>query len=382
VGRGHRRLMGAQCALAASLRIAAVLLCTSTARADMRDADDSRLPSAPLHEEVLSMGGDPARPVALQVTLFTPAGPGSFPLAVMNHGATSISAANRGERYRFTISAYYFLSRGYAVALPMMRGFAGSGGALVRAGCDLAAVAQSNARDMRAVIEALALRPEVDRTRIVVAGQSFGAWNTLGLGASPPAGVRGLVSFNAAIRVSNCPAQDSSMAAAAGQLGARASLPSLWFYGDNDSVMPVATWRAVFGQYSRANGWAGGQAELVAFGAFGSDSHDVLSSPDSLPLWAPRVDAFLARIGMPSTPVYPDYLPHAAPPATRMAQPQPPRVTSTRHFPGAAPMRPAMLAWCRPWASPTRPLPAIPAATRSRSRRSTWTASAKCSASN
>jgi len=370
--------MGAQCALAASLRIAAVLLCTSTARADMRDADDSRLPSAPLHEEVLSMGGDPARPVALQVTLFTPAGPGPFPLAVMNHGATSISAANRGKRYRFTISAYYFLSRGYAVALPMMRGFAGLGGALVRAGCDLAAVAQSNARDMRAVIEALALRPEVDRTRIVAAGQSFGAWNTLGLGASPPAGVRGLVSFNAAIRVSNCPAQDSSMAAAAGQLGARASLPSLWFYGDNDSVMPVATWRAVFGQYSRANGWAGGQAELVAFGAFGSDSHDVLSSPDSLPLWAPRVDAF----GMPSTPVYPDYLPHAAPPATRMAQPQPPRVTSTRHFPGAAPMRPAMLAWCRPWASPTRPLPAIPAATRSRSRRSTWTASAKCSASN
>lgn len=303
--------MGAQCALAASLRIAAVLLCTSTARADMRDADAdaSRLPSAPLHEEVLSMGGDPARPVALQVTLFTPAGPGPFPLAVMNHGATSISAANRGERYRFTISAYYFLSRGYAVALPMMRGFAGSGGALVRAGCDLAAVAQSNARDMRAVIEALALRPEVDRTRIVAAGQSFGAWNTLGLGASPPAGVRGLVSFNAAIRVSNCPAQDSSMATAAGQLGARALLPSLWFYGDNDSVMPVATWRAVFGQYSwasgraggRANGWADGQAELVAFGAFGSDSHDVLSSPDSLPLWTPRVDAFLARIGMLST---------------------------------------------------------------------------------
>ena len=316
MGRGHRRFIGAQCALAGFLCIAAVLFCISTAHADTPNADDSRLPSAPLHEEVLSMGGDPARPVALQVTLFTPAGPGPFPLAVLNHGANKTSATNRGERYHSTISAYYFLSRGYAVALPMMRGFAGSGGALVRAGCDLAAIAQSNARDMRAVIEALALRPEVDRTRIVVAGQSFGAWNTLGLGASPPAGVRGLVSFNAAIRASNCPAQDSSMAAAAGQLGARTSLPSLWFYGDNDRIMPVATWRAVFGQYSRASG----QAELVALGAFGSDSHDMLSFLESLPLWMPKVDAFLARIGMPSTPVYPDYLPRAVPPATRWAE--------------------------------------------------------------
>lgn len=46
----------------------------------------------------------------------------------MNQGATKASATNRGERYHFTISAYYFLSRGYAVALPMMRGFAGLGG--------------------------------------------------------------------------------------------------------------------------------------------------------------------------------------------------------------------------------------------------------------
>ncbi len=262
------------------------------------------------------MAGDPARPVTLEVTLFTPPGPGPFPLAVMNHGATNASAANRGERYHFTISAYYFLSRGYAVALPMMRGFAGSGGAFMQAGCDLAAVAQGNGRDMREVIEALALRPEIDRTRIVVAGQSFGAWNTLGLGASPPVGVRGLINFNAAIRSSDCPTQDSSMARAAGQLAARTSLPSLWFYGDNDTVMPVATWRAVFGQYTRA----GGRAELVAFGAFGSDSHNVLSFPESLPLWAPRVDAFLARIGMPSAPVYPDYLPHSPPPATHWAE--------------------------------------------------------------
>lgn len=268
-----------------------------------------------MSEEVLSIAGDPVYPVTLQVTYFKPPGPGPFPLAVMNHGATNASASNRGDRYRFTTSAYYFLSRGYAVALPMARGFAGSGGGFVHEGCDLAKVARRNGRDVAAVLTSIASRPEIDRNRIVVSGQSFGAWTTLGLGAEPPPGVRGLIDFNPAIRSSDCRDQDRSMAAAAGQLGAKTSLPSLWFYGENDSIMPVATWRAVFDSYTKA----GARAELVDFGTYGSDSHQLLSFAESMPVWTPKVDAFLARIGLPSTIMYPQYLPHAVPPATKWA---------------------------------------------------------------
>ena len=295
---------------AAALALAALLTSARPVR-----ADDARMPIAPLHEDVLSLPGDPLRPVALQVTLFTPPGPGPFPLAVMNHGATNASASNRGERYRFTAAAWYFLSRGYAVALPMMRGFAGSGGRLPQAGCDLAAVAETDARDIRAVTEALARRPDIDGSRIVVAGQSFGAWNTLGVGTSPPPGTRGLISFNAALRSSDCQNQDGSMIAAAGQMGARTWLPSLWFYGDNDSIMPVSTWRAIYDKYRSS----GGKAELVAFGFYGNDSHQLLSDPDSLPFWSKKVDAFLSRIGMPATVVHAEYLPHPAPPASHWA---------------------------------------------------------------
>jgi dienelactone hydrolase len=277
--------------------------------------NDPRFPTTPPNEEVLKLPGDSSRPVTLQVTLFTPSGPGPFPLAVMNHGATEASANNRGERYRFTVSAYYFLSRGYAVALPMMRGFAESGGELPHAGCNLATIAQSNANDIVAVIEALKRRPEIDGSRIVVAGQSFGAWNTLGLGMWPPAGVKGLISFNAAIRSSDCRDQDRSMITAAGQMGSRTALPSLWFYGDNDKVMPTGTWRAVYDSYTKA----GGQAKLVDFGPYKDDSHQLLSSPESLPLWAPEVDAFLGQLGLPAKVVHPEYLPHPAPPATHFA---------------------------------------------------------------
>ena len=178
----------------------------------------------------------------------------------------------------------------------MMRGFAGSGGSIVHMGCDLAAMAEANARDIGAVIQTLEQRPQIDRTRVVVAGQSFGGWNTVGVGAAPPPGVRGLVNFNATIRASDCASQDSSLIAGAALLGGRTALPSLWFYGDNDSLMPVSTWKAVFESYKRA----GAKAELVDIGRFGDDSHQFSSFPGSLPLWTSKVDAFLARIGMPS----------------------------------------------------------------------------------
>lgn len=279
-------------------------------------SEDARFPATPMHEEVLTLPGDPARPAALQATLYLPPGPGPFPLAVMNHGATEASDSNRGDRYRFTTSAYYFLSRGYAVLLPMARGFAGSEGRIAHEGCDLAQVARENAADVANAMKAiLAARPELDGSRIVVAGQSFGGWTALGLGTEPPAGVRALIAFNPAIRSSDCHDQDRGMIESAASLAARTRLPSLWFFGENDTVMPTATWRAMFARYKAA----GGRAELVDVGTFGADSHQMLSSPSSLPIWSPRADAFLARAGLPSSIVHPEFLPHPVPPPTHWA---------------------------------------------------------------
>lgn len=277
---------------------------------------DGRLPTVPPHEDVLMLGGDPAQPVSLEVTLFTPSGPGPFPLAVMNHGASNASDRNRGERYRFTIAAYYFLSRGYAVALPMMRGFSASGGKVPHAGCNVAAEALGSGRDISAVIAQLVRRPDIDGRRIVVAGQSFGGWNTLGLGVMQPPGVRALILFNAAIRSSDCRTQTDAMIAGAGMMGAQTRLPSLWFYGENDTLMPVQTWTSVFNRYRDA----GAPAELADIGVFHDDSHQFLSHTDSLPLWTGKTDAFLVRAGLPAAVTHPEYLPAPAPPPSGFAQ--------------------------------------------------------------
>jgi dienelactone hydrolase len=290
------------------------------AQADEDAPNPKLVPPAPMHEQVLHLPGDPDRPVSLVVTLYTPDGPGPFPLAVMNHGASgSKEKPAAAPRYRFTMSAYYFLSRGYAVALPMMRGYAGSGGKQNSYGCDLAQVATDNGRDIEGVIDALRDMPQIDSSRVVVAGQSFGGWNTLGLGADIPGrNVKGLVDFVGGIQSSACDdfhGGHEALIEGAGRLGAATLLPSIWFYGENDSLFGPDVWQPMHDAYIAR----GAQAELVDIGRFMEDSHQMLSRPESIPLWVPRLDAFLTRIGLPGRAIYPQYMPRPWPAPTHFA---------------------------------------------------------------
>jgi dienelactone hydrolase len=270
-----------------------------------RAAEDARIaPTASMNEQVLTIPGDPASPAMLQVTVLMPDGPGPFPLAVMNHGAGGIRP-RQAPRYRFSFSSYYFLSRGYAVVLPMMRGFAGSTGEQNLNGCNQEAVGLANAKDIAAIVDFMATQPMIDINRAVVAGQSFGGWNTLALGALHHPKIRGLINFSGGAEISACPATEAALASAAGHYGAWTQVPSIWFYGDNDATFAPNIWRAMHESYVAA----GGAAELVAYGTFMGDSHNLLGFPEGLTIWAPRLDAFLRKLGLPATITHPEYLP-------------------------------------------------------------------------
>ena len=225
------------------------------------------------------------------------------------------SARRSRRRYRTTFSAYYFLSRGYAVILPMMRGYAGSGGQISVAGCDFARIGREDARDIQAVIDYMSRLPTIDSSRVIVAGQSFGGWNTLAYGAVAAPNVKGLVEFAAGMATSDCGDPDQGMAAGLTEFGSVSRLPSIWFHGDNDLLFPPETWRRNYQNYTAA----GGQAELVAYGNFGENAHNFLGSGEALKIWTPRVDGFLDRIGMPHQALYPAYLPVAPPAPTHFA---------------------------------------------------------------
>lgn len=278
--------------------------------------DVSIAPSASMNERVLRVPGDSQHPAMLQVTVLSPDGPGPFPLVVMNHGAGGTSRPDLEPRYRFTFSAYYFLSRGYAVALPMMRGFSGSEGKQMMGGCNQEEVGLNNAKDIRAVIDFMSTEPYVDSNLVVVAGQSFGGWNALALGSLKHPSVKGIINFAGGAIISNCSSTPEALASAAGNYGAQTVIPSIWFYGDNDVKFSPSVWRSMFDNYTAA----GGQAELVAYGRFMSDSHNMLGFPEGLRIWAPKVDAFLIQVGLPSKITHPEYLPTDFPQPSNFAE--------------------------------------------------------------
>jgi dienelactone hydrolase len=284
------------------------------AMANLAMADDAldatKAPDAALlHERILHVAGDPEDPVTLLMTVYTPDGPGPFPLAVMNHGSTGSMPPDQQPRYHLTFSAYYFLSRGYAVALPMMRGYAGSGGHFHAHGCDDVATGLEAAKDIRAVIDYMKQQPYVDGSRIIVAGQSFGGWNALSTGALDIPGVKGGVSFAGGMKASDCNDPDDALVKAAGKLGTRVSIPSIWFFGDNDALFAPQVWHAMYNHYTAE----GAPAELVAYGTFGTNSHNLLGSGEGLHLWVPKLDAFLTRLNMPGALLYSEYLPTLPP---------------------------------------------------------------------
>jgi dienelactone hydrolase len=283
---------------------------------------DAQTPTAAFNEQVLHLAGDPDRKVDLVVTLLSPAEHGKFPLAVFNHSATEAGGEPaKAERLRASYVADYFLSRGYAVALPMMRGYAGSGGAQTPHKCEASEIALENGRDIAGVIDALAGSPRVDVSRVVVAGQGFGGWNTLGVGAvMPPDGVRGLVNFFGGIKSGDCNerigGETAGLEEGARRLGANTALPSIWFYGSNDSLFDDSVWRTMHDVYRRA----GGKALLVDVGQFQGDSRQMLKYPEAIGRWAPELDGFLRRIGLPSAERFPAYLPLAWPKPARFAK--------------------------------------------------------------
>lgn len=279
-------------------------------------AEDSLLDRGDLvTERIFIVPGDPARPVTLQVTLLTPKGPGPFPLAVINHGATGSADPRSLKRVRSDFSVYYFLSRGYAVLLPIMRGYAGSLGRLDMHHCDLKAVGLANAADIRAVMERAAALPYIDGEHIVIAGQSFGGWNTLAFGTFNHPKVSGLINFVGGVASAQCKGWEAELPLDATYFGAHTKAPSIWFYGDNDSIFPPRISRPMYARYKEA----GGAAQLVAFGTFMDDSHKLLVYPEGLRIWVPKVDAFLARLGMPHQIVVPEFVPAEFPRPTHFA---------------------------------------------------------------
>jgi len=272
----------------------AIILLTHSAPAPASTLD------AALNEQVIMIpvvsGGEA---VQLETTIFKPPGDGPFPLVVMNHGKALGNPHSQG-RDRFVVLSREFVKRGYAVVIPMRKGFSHSTGEYADQGCNMTAHGQVQADDLEGVLEYMRTMSWVDKNRIVIAGQSYGGLTALAFGTRNFPGVRGLINFAGGLRMHGGDCRwETSLVKAFADYGSRTALPSIWFYGANDQHFSPQLAARMYDAYTQA----GGHAKLIAYGPFKSDAHGMSGSRDGVKIWWPETEKFLKELGMPTEPV-------------------------------------------------------------------------------
>lgn len=244
---------------------------------------------------------------ALTATTYRPPGDGPFPLIVLSHG-NPVNAQERGRmgRYRVISRVREFINRGFAVIVPMRRGYGLTGGRFAEgfgscASPDYYAAGEQAALDLDAAIAHARKLPWVDDQRIVLVGQSAGGF------ASIAAASRNIPGVIAAVNLSGGrggnprtrpgePCASSQMAETIGRFAQTIRVPVLWHYAENDQYFSGQHARSWFGAFAAA----GAPGTLVMRPPFGEDGHRMFASPAGLPLWTAAFDDFLRQIGFVS----------------------------------------------------------------------------------
>jgi dienelactone hydrolase len=234
-----------------------------------------------------------------ETTIFKPPGRGPFPLLLMNHGKER-GDPHQQKRDRFLAISREFVRRGYAVVIPMRRGFSQSTGTYTDYGCNMVENGRLQADDIQAALASLMKQSWIDSDRIIIGGQSYGGLAAMALGERQISGVRGLLNFSGGLRVDGRGCDwKAALVKAFAHYASHTTLPSLWFYGENDSYFDQDLAHQLVSTYQAA----GFIPQLHAFGKFKNDAHGMAGSRDGVSVWLPETELFLHRIGMPIEPV-------------------------------------------------------------------------------
>lgn len=239
------------------------------------------------------------QPIRLEAVIFKPAGPGPFPLAVINHGSTG-----RGrdpslfkQTWYNALLASYLNERGWIAAFPQRRGRGKSHGLYDEGfGDDRSqgyicetdkslAGADRALRDVEAAVASLRRRPDVAVSRILLVGQSRGGVLSMAYAGDHPDQTAGVINFVGGWNGESCywaPTINQTLFKRA----ARFDRSTVWLYGKNDPFYSIAHSQSNFSAFREA----GGKGAFQEFDLQGGNGHYVLGHPG---LWSPSVDEYL-----------------------------------------------------------------------------------------
>ena len=237
----------------------------------------------------------------LDAMIYKPEGDGPFPAMVMTHGTSRLVA----DRLKTTADTYYvrqaetFAKLGMAVIFVVRRGFGISDGPYnesfqypngtrnyTRAGLEAA-------KDLGAAIRYFQDKSYVDKSRVVLLGQSTGGHSVTATGSLNFPGVIGVINF-AGGRGSSAPdvvRDEANLIDSYGTYGKTFRVPTLWLYSENDHYFRPALAQ----QFLAAFQTGGGKVEFIALPPYGEDGHS--SFVGAKANWYNPVLDFLKKIG-------------------------------------------------------------------------------------
>jgi dienelactone hydrolase len=262
---------------------------------------------------------------SLVATTFHPPGAGPFPLIVLNHGSPgSMWERQSMGRYRPLPQIREFTRRGFAVIVPMRRGYGDTGGPWAeRFGACIAPhyyhAARESAKDVIAAVEFAQALPFVKADRVILVGQSAGGIASIAAASANPPGVIGVVNFSGGrggrpYTNPGDPCVAGNMTEAIAKLARTIKVPVLWHYAENDQFFAPRHVKAWF----RAFEDAGATGQLVMQPSFQWDGHAIFGAARGLPIWTAAFDRFLKdiRFALPVTATAAPTMEKAAAPLT------------------------------------------------------------------
>jgi len=255
---------------------------------------------ASLREEIHSVSV-PAANAKIVVTTYRPRAWGPFPWIVMSHGTATTAEANRTiGRHRSLNPIREWVKRGYAVVVPVRRGYGASGGNTFGdsyGSCtrpDFRRAGEGAALDLLATIEWAKTQSDLDPKRWLLVGQSSGGFASIYTASKRPEGLVAVLAFapgrgGRPDTHPGLPCAPDPVARLFASIAPDIAVPVLWFYAENDAFIGPAAAKLWFESFHTA----GGRGDFVMLPPFPENrGHGVYPSAAGIPLWTAAVAAF------------------------------------------------------------------------------------------